>query len=196
MTGQGSVSTTPTPKLLVPCAGHLMTQCFIAFTTVLASLHPSSWTKQIALLTKRERKLTPVPSSGSVVSRRVAGTLSCQSPMTRSLRILARCTSWAGTFSQIGAWGAETKDPRLRRCGFGVAWILSNGSLLSTLGGSAGILHGRIQSVARAELLAAVEALRLARRATQQVVIWTDCMLVINGFARGRRRKHLSHADP
>ena len=32
-------------------------------------------------------------------------------------------------------------------------------------------------------------------RATQQIIIWTDCMFVINGFARGRRRKHLSHAD-
>ena len=94
-----------------------------------------------------------------------------------------------------GSGGAETKDPRLRRCGFGVAWILSNGGLLSTLGGRAGILHGRNQSVARAELLGAVEALRFAKKATQQVVIWTDCMFVINGFARGRRRKHLSHAD-
>ena len=29
VTVQGSVSTTPTPKLLVLCAGHLITQCFI-----------------------------------------------------------------------------------------------------------------------------------------------------------------------
>ena len=94
-----------------------------------------------------------------------------------------------------GCAGAETKDPRHRRCGFGVAWILSNGGLLSTLGGRAGILHGKNQSVARAELLAAVEALRLCKSATQQVFIWTDCMFVVNGFARGRRRKHLSHAD-
>ena len=56
-------------------------------------------------------------------------------------------------------------------------------------------MHGRKQSVARAELLAAVEALRLCNKATRQVIIWTDCMFVINGVARGRRRKHLSHAD-
>ena len=43
--------------------------------------------------------------------------------------------------------------------------------------------------------LAAVEALRLCRSAPQQVFIWTDCMFVVNGFARGRRRRHLSHAD-
>ena len=68
--------------------------------------------------------------------------------------------------SQMGAGRAETKDPRLRRCGYGVAWIFSDGGLLNTQGGRAGILHGRTQSVARAELLAAVEALRLS--ATQQ----------------------------
>ena len=94
-----------------------------------------------------------------------------------------------------GSGRAEIKDPRLRRCGYGVAWIYSDGGLLNTLGGRAGILHGRIQSVARAELLAAVEALRLCRSATQQVFIWTDCMFVVNGFARGRRRKYLTHAD-
>ena len=94
-----------------------------------------------------------------------------------------------------GSGGAETKDPRLRRCFYGVTWILSDGGLINTLGGRTGILHGRNQSVARAELLAAVEALWLCESATRQVIIWTDCMFVINGFARGRRRKHLSHAD-
>ena len=67
--------------------------------------------------------------------------------------------------------------------------------MLNTLGGRAGFLHGKVQSVARAELLAAVVALELCVNATQQVIIWTDCMFVVNGFARGRRRRHLSHAD-
>ena len=73
-----------------------------------------------------------------------------------------------------GSGGTETKDPRLRRCGHGVAWILSNGGLLNTLGGIARILHGRNQSVARAELLAAFEALQLCEKcekATQQIII-------------------------
>ena len=48
-----------------------------------------------------------------------------------------------------GSGGAESKDFHLRRCGVGVAWILSDGGLLSTLGGRAGILHGRNQSLAR-----------------------------------------------
>ena len=111
------------------------------------------------------------------------------------LRILARWTSWVVTFSQTGAGALRPKTPRLRRCGFGVAWILSNGGLLSALGGRAGILHGRNQSVARAELLAVVEALQLRRKATQQIIIWTDRTFMIFGFARGRRKKHLSHAD-
>ena len=32
-----------------------------------------------------------------------------------------------------GSGGAETKDPRLRRCGFGVTWNLTNGGLFSTI---------------------------------------------------------------
>ena len=95
----------------------------------------------------------------------------------------------------MGAGALRPKTPASAAVGFGVAWILSNGGLLNTLGGSAGILHSRNQSMARAELLAAVEALQLSKSATQQVFIWTDCLFVINGFARGRRRKHLTHAD-
>ena len=40
-----------------------------------------------------------------------------------------------------------------------------------------------------------VVALELCANATQQVIIWTDCMFVVNGFARGRRKRHLTHAD-
>ena len=173
-----------THRCLCLVRGHLMTQCFIAFTIARASLHLSSWTKRIELSTKRERKLTPVPSSGFVVSRRVAGTPSCQSPRTRSLRTLVRCTSWVVTYSQTGAGELRPKTPRLRRCGYGVAWIFSDGGLL-TLEGRAGSLHGKNQSVARVELLAAVEALRLCRSVTQQVFNWTDCMFVVNGSPEG-----------
>ena len=94
-----------------------------------------------------------------------------------------------------GSGGTETKDPRLRRCGCGVAWVLANGGMLNTLGGRAVFFHGKVQSVGRAELLAAVVGLELCANGTQQIIIWTDCMFVVNGFARGRRRRHLSHAD-
>ena len=98
-------------------------------------------------------------------------------------------------FCTDGSGGTETKDPRLRRCGYGVAWVLTNGGTLTTLGGRVRILHGKTQSVARAELPAAVVALQLRANATQHVIIWSDCMFVVNRFARGRRSEHLSHAD-
>ena len=144
-----------------------MTQCFIAFMIVPESLHPSSWTKQIALLTKRERKLTPVlffrglPPRGWYPELPVA-----DDPFVEDFGSLH---TMGGHVFTDGSGGAETKDPRSRRCGYGVAWIFSDGGLLYTLGGRAGILHGKNQSVARAELLAAVEALRSCRSATQQV---------------------------
>ena len=124
---QGFVSTTPTPKLLVSCAGHLMTQCFIALTIARASLHLSSWTKRTELSTKQGRKLTPVPSSGFVVSRRVGGTPSCQSPRTRSLRTLARCISWVVTYSQTGAEELRPKTPS------GAAVMVSHGPSLTVV---------------------------------------------------------------
>ena len=45
MMAQGSASTIPAPKLFVSCAGHRMTQCFIAFMIFPASPHPSTWTQ-------------------------------------------------------------------------------------------------------------------------------------------------------
>ena len=86
-----------------------------------------------------------------------------------------------------GSGGTQTKDPRLRRCGHGEAWVLANSGTHNTL--------GKTQSVAREELLAAAVAQQLCAKATQQVIIWSDCMFVLNVSARGRRRKHLSHAD-
>ena len=68
-----------TPRLLVSCAGHLMTECFIVFA--IASLHLSSRTMWIELSTKRERTFTPIPSSGFVVSRRVAVALGHRRPV-------------------------------------------------------------------------------------------------------------------
>ena len=57
------------------------------------------------------------------------------------------------------------------------AWFLANGGTLNTLGRRAGILHGIIQPVATAELLAAVVAFQLCAKATQQVIIWSDCIV-------------------
>ena len=128
---------------------------------------------------------------GSVVFRQANGTLSL--PTTEDFR--RRFVVIGGHVFTDGSGGTETKDLRFRRCGYGVACVLANGGTLHTLGGRARTLHGKTQSVAMAELPAAVVALQLYARATQQVIIRTDRMFVINWFARGRRRKRLSHAD-
>ena len=98
-------------------------------------------------------------------------------------------------FSQTGVGALKPRIPDSAAVAMEWPGYYPTEALLNTLGGRAGILHGKVQSVARAELLAAVVALELCVNATQQVIIWTDCMFVVNGFARGRRRKHLSHAD-
>ena len=187
---QGFASTILEPKLPVSCVGHLTTQCFIAFMIARVSQHPSDLdrTERIIAEAREKAHSCPIfwfrglPPRGWYPELPVA-----DDPFVEDFGSL---DIKGGHVFTDGSGGAETKDNRLRRCGFGVAWILSSGGLLSTLGGRAGILHGRNQSVARAELLAAVEALRLSRKATR-----TDCMFVINGFARGRRKKHLSHVD-
>ena len=75
-----------------------------------------------------------------------------------------------------GSGGDETKDPRLWRCGYGVAWIFSDGGLLNTLGGRAGILHGRKQSVARADRLYVLRQ-RLRQREAEETLdtrLWEE----------------------
>ena len=122
-----------------------MTRCSIVRMPVLASPHPSSWTKQSKFLRR----------SG----------------------------------------GAETKDHRLRRCGYGVAWVLVNGSTLNTLGGRAGILYGK-NSIRRQGGTPGCGCRHAAVRGGFTTVHHLPrLMFVINEFARGRRRKHLSHAD-
>ena len=140
---QGFASTTPTPKLLVPCAGHLTTQCFIAFMIARASLHLFELDKTDRIVDEARRKahscptfwFRGLPPRGWYPQLPVA-----DDPFVEdfgSLHIMG------GHVFTDGSGGAETKDPRLRRCGYGVAWIFSDGGLLNTLGGRAGILHGR-----------------------------------------------------
>ena len=191
---QAFVSTTLTPKLLVSYAGHVMTQMFhrIYDCPCIPASFELHKTDRIVDEARTKAHSCPIfwfrglPPRGWYPELPVA-----EDPFVEdfgSVHIMG------GHVFTDGSGGAETKDP-LRRCGYGVAWIFSDGGLLYTSGGRAGILHGRNQSVARAELLAAVEAFRLCRSATQQVFIWTDCIFVVNGFARGRRRRHLSHVD-
>ena len=156
MTVQGSVNTTPTPKLLVPCAGHLMTQCFIAFHDCPCIPTSFELDKTVRIVDEARTKTHSCPIFW------LRGWCP-ELPVVNDPFV--RIYIMGGHVFTDGSGGAETKDPRLRRCGHGVAWFLWN------------------QSVARAELLVV------------QVFIWTDCLFVVNSFARGRRRKHFTHAD-
>ena len=83
---------------------------------------------------KRERKPALLPSSGFVVSHRETGTLSCQSASDPFVEDFGSLDIMGGHVFTDGSGGAETKDPRHHRCGFGVAWIISNGGLLQHAG--------------------------------------------------------------
>ena len=100
-----------------------MTQCLIAFKIVSAFPIPSTWTKPSESSKSLQRKPTLAPSFGFVVFRRVIGTLSYHSPMNPLSRTLRSLNIMGGHVFTDGSGGAETKDPRLRRCGYGVTWI-------------------------------------------------------------------------
>ena len=85
-----------------------------------------------------------------------------------------------------GSGGLNTKDPRLRRCGW--AWIIvgDNGQPRS---GSCGNFLGP-QIVPRAELTAFIELLRSLEEAEHitEVEIWSDCEMVVDRFNGGKER--------
>jgi len=85
----------------------------------------------------------------------------------------------------------STSDPRLRRCGWAVAWIdfgpCSGDTYLEAkvLGAIQGNMDMDSQSVPAAELTAVLQALRATRG---DVTIWSDCWFVVQGFANARWR--------
>ena len=194
-TAQGFASTILTPRCLAHCVGHLTIQCI--YRVYDCPCTPTSFeldkTDQIVDEARVRARSCPVFWFRGLPPRSWYPELPfAEQPFAEDFGSLDIA---GGHVFTDGSGGTETKDPRLRRCGYGVAWVSANGGMLNTQGSRAGILHGKVPSVARAELLAAVVALELCANATQQVIIWTDCMFVVNVFARGRRRRHLSHAD-
>ena len=133
------------PKSLVFCADHLMTRCFIAFTIARASLPPLDLDKTERIVDEAREKAHSCPIfwfRGLPPSDWYPKLPVAEDPFVEdfvSLDIMG------GHVFTDRSGGTETKDPRLRRCGYGVAWILANGDSLNTLGGRAGILHGRNQ---------------------------------------------------
>lgn len=83
----------------------------------------------------------------------------------------------------------STSDPRLRRCGWAVAWIDFGPCSGDTypeakvLGAMQGNMDMDSQSVPAAELTALLQALRATKG---DITIWSDCWFVVQGFAHAR----------
>ena len=88
------------------------------------------------------------------------------------------------TFGTDGSGGEHSDDPRLRRCGAGVAVLgsASPGVRPELLAGLAMSVPGR-QTVPRAELIAVCRVLELAKQPLIEIV--TDANYIIKGFRRG-----------
>ncbi len=89
-------------------------------------------------------------------------------------------------------------DPRIRRCGWGVAWLhqtsLQAGSFKGGLFGSFG---EEAHTVAKAELEALLRALSHIEWQDTGIIIFSDCKFVVNGFQRRvwRTKEKMAYAD-
>ena len=84
-----------------------------------------------------------------------------------------------------GSGGVHTQDPRLRRCGWSWVELQAEGNVPSTRihRAKSASLHGRRQTVNRAELLALLDGLLSTRGA---VTFISDSAYVVNGFLKMR----------
>ena len=85
-----------------------------------------------------------------------------------------------------GSGGEYTSDPRLRRCGWG--FVLQQGESLQN--GMYGTLPGVRQTVPRAEITAATQALNhsVPSEGAATFEFCTDCMVLVNGWWRGKAK--------
>ena len=93
-----------------------------------------------------------------------------------------------GAFFLDGSGGKNTSDHRVRRCGWAaVKYVLNQDLLPELLGAVYGNVPGPIQTVPRAELLAAVEILRRVRGQEGGMMLYTDCQYVYEGAINEER---------
>ena len=157
---------------------------------------PRTWTGLIALLHEAREKAHTCPIfwfRGLPPS--VAGTLSCQSPMTPLLRILARWTSWVVTYSLTGAG-----ELRPETTASAAVALVSRGSfrMVACLARWEEELAYYMAETNQWQEPNSSQQLKpsnwpgkLRSRFSSGPIVCSS----INGFARGRRWKHLSHAD-
>ncbi len=100
-----------------------------------------------------------------------------------------------GEIYSDGSGGRDTKDVRLRRCGYGYALILDSGGSHELVAGAYGPLPGEVQTVPRAELMAVVSLLRRCRRAFRNIRVHVDCKYVVRGWTGGKDNKPRSNRD-
>jgi hypothetical protein len=121
--------------------------------------------------------------------------------------------SWAGTTEHIRGEGEEAfidgsgcgNNPRLRRCGWGVAWLRKQGN--DDHHGVEGGIYGNIgdekRTVAKSELEALVRLLDIANLEQGTLKVWCDNEYVDNTASdlkqrfdiKGTLKKPIAHAD-
>ena len=85
-----------------------------------------------------------------------------------------------------GSGGMHTADRRVRRCGYAAVIIgpCEDYHLPAVPYHTYGSLAGRVQTVPRAGLLAAIEVLRKLVGSKCKIILNTDCAYVLNGFTK------------
>ena len=87
-----------------------------------------------------------------------------------------------GFFASDGSGGKFSSDPQLRRCGW--AWVQLDPARPFQVGWNRfGALHGDRQTVPRAELVAILD---LLAKTSGDIVIYTDHLNIVKGFAKGK----------
>ena len=100
-----------------------------------------------------------------------------------------------GDLFSDGSGGVHTSDPRIRRSGSAFIQVTnSNGKYVVAAGGFAP-LGGKRQTVPRAELNAAIMALKRCRYATKPIRLWVDCKGILDGFEAGENNIPQTNVD-
>ena len=122
----------------------------------------------------------------------------CSRPTIRchgAARLVGGNKLFAGnhTFYLDESGGARASDPRLRRCGWGVAILPSSETDTTFCGGWAGSLAGAVQTPTRACLAGFVH---LLANTEGPLVVYPDAKYLVQGFANFRHRHpDGTHAD-
>ena len=86
-----------------------------------------------------------------------------------------------GTFYLDGSGGKNTKDKRLRKCGWAAVQQDSSSNITKSVQGICGTLTGSNQTVPRAELTALIKLLEMHKGCGQDLDVATDCLYVYKG---------------